>query len=193
MRTLGGIFSSIFWFFIPRRLFAWLYEKWCEIHIASKLIFLVISVFVTSGVSMAFKLSKDHSELRDIRCLAMNIYHEARGEPLPGKYAVAAVTMNRVKSNKHPNDVCKVVYKRAWHKKKKYFVSAFSWTSDQKSDVPQNSKYWLEAVQIAKDVYSDKKKTEAKGALFYHADYVSPRWAVNKVKIAKIGRHIFYK
>ena len=33
----------------------------------------------------------------------MNIYHEARGEPEPGKYAVAAVTLNRVKSKKHPN------------------------------------------------------------------------------------------
>ncbi len=190
---MGRIISTVFWFFIPRRLLASFYEKWLEIHVSTKLIFLVIGVFVTSVVSMAYKLSNDHSELRDIRCLAMNVYHEARGEPLSGKYAVAAVTMNRVKSNRHPNDVCEVVYKRAWNKKKKYFVSAFSWTSDKNSDVPQNSKYWLEAVRIAKEVYSDKKKTKAKDALFYHADYVSPRWAAKKVKIAKIGRHIFYK
>ena len=28
-------------------------------------------------------------------CLALNIYHEARGEPLKGQIAVASVTMNR--------------------------------------------------------------------------------------------------
>ena len=27
-------------------------------------------------------------------------------------------------------------------------------------------------------------------ALYYHADYVNPKW--NKPKVAKIGRHIFY-
>jgi spore germination cell wall hydrolase CwlJ-like protein len=27
-------------------------------------------------------------------------------------------------------------------------------------------------------------------ALYYHADYVNPRWG--KVKVGKIGRHIFY-
>jgi len=29
------------------------------------------------------------------------------------------------------------------------------------------------------------------GALFYHADYVNPQW--KKVRVAKIGRHIFYR
>ena len=184
---------SILLFFVPTRMLAVAYEKWCDIHIATKLIFLTIGLFITTGVSVAFKLSKDHAELRDIRCLAMNIYHEARGEPISGKYAVAAVTMNRVKSKKYPNDVCNVVYQRAWIEKNNRFVSAFSWTSDTNSDLPQNSESWLEAVSIAKKIYSDSGSTKAKDALFYHADYVKPRWAAKKVKIAKIGRHIFYK
>ena len=33
---------------------------------------------------------------REIDCLALNVYFEARGEPMPGRYAVAAVTLNRV-------------------------------------------------------------------------------------------------
>ena len=33
---------------------------------------------------------------QELGCLAMNIYHEARGETEKGKLAVAAVTMNRV-------------------------------------------------------------------------------------------------
>ena len=47
--------------------------------------------------------------LEDLRCLAENIYHEARGEPLAGQYAVAEVTMNRVRSREFPNSVCAVV------------------------------------------------------------------------------------
>ena len=29
------------------------------------------------------------------------------------------------------------------------------------------------------------------GALYYHADYVNPKWG--KPKVGQIGRHIFYK
>ena len=33
---------------------------------------------------------------QELECLALNVYFEARGEPMTGKYAVAAVTLNRV-------------------------------------------------------------------------------------------------
>ena len=31
------------------------------------------------------------------------------------------------------------------------------------------------------------------GALWYHADYVHPKWAKSFEKTTKIGRHIFYR
>jgi spore germination cell wall hydrolase CwlJ-like protein len=31
------------------------------------------------------------------------------------------------------------------------------------------------------------------GALFYHADYVTPSWAKTKVKTVEIQDHIFYR
>ena len=40
--------------------------------------------------------ASDDASGQELGCLAMNIYHEARGEPEMGKLAVAAVTMNRV-------------------------------------------------------------------------------------------------
>ncbi len=49
----------------------------------------------------------------DIQCLAENVYHEARGEPLDGQYAVAEVTMNRVGSTLFPKSVCDVVHEKA--------------------------------------------------------------------------------
>lgn len=141
---------------------------------------------------MGSKLSRDHDHLRDVRCLAMNIYHEARGESIEGKYAVGAVTMNRVNATSFPNDVCQVVYQRNWSSRYNRYISMFSWTNDKNTDVPKNSKAWLEAVNIAKKVYQDAKSTEAKNALYYHADYVNPKWAKQKQRVAKIGRHIFY-
>src|SRR5687768_6444313 len=44
------------------------------------------------------RIDAARARARDIRCLAENIYFEARGEPLRGQYAVAEVTMNRLAS-----------------------------------------------------------------------------------------------
>ena len=41
----------------------------------------------------------------EVECLAMNIYHEARSERTAGMWAVADVTINRVKSISYPNTV----------------------------------------------------------------------------------------
>ena len=48
-------------------------------------------------------------DYKEIYCLAANSYFEARGEPFDGKIAVAQVVINRVKSNKYPNSLCKVI------------------------------------------------------------------------------------
>ena len=145
------------------------------------------AVFVLSTTATLYKVFKDKYEMREIRCLAMNIYHEARGEPGMGKYAVAQVTLNRVASTKYPNDVCRVVHQRAKE------TAQFSWTLDDLTDIPKESKAWIDSIRVAKEVYRREKTADIGDALYYHADYVKPRWASHKVKVAKIGRHIFYK
>ena len=47
---------------------------------------------------------------QDLFCMAKNIYHEAGSEPTLGKYAVAQVTINRMKSPKYKDTVCSVVF-----------------------------------------------------------------------------------
>ena len=44
-----------------------------------------------------------------IECMAKNIYFEARNESTAGKIATSMVVLNRVKSNKFPNDICSVI------------------------------------------------------------------------------------
>ena len=36
-------------------------------------------------------------------------------------------------------------------------------------------------------------KRYARGATYYHATYVKPRWSKRMVRVAKIGAHIFYR
>ena len=45
----------------------------------------------------------------ELECMALNIYHEARGERIEGQVAVSQVVLNRKKSNFFPNTVCGVI------------------------------------------------------------------------------------
>ena len=116
----------------------------------------------------------------EIRCLALNVYHEARGEPEAGQVAVAEVTMNRVASPRFPDSVCRVVHQEA----------AFSWTMDDAS-VP-NGPAWRRAVQVAARVHGGEHAPVVPGALHYHARWIEPAWARANPPIRTIGRHIFY-
>lgn len=132
---------------------------------------------------------------KEVECLAQNIYFEAAHEPREGHIAVAYVTLNRIKSGHFPNTYCSVV------KQRDYNVCQFSWYCESKplgiinskSLTTQNSALYNDIVDLALSFYLDPKqyKDPTKGALFYHADYVSPGWS-NMKKTAYIGRHIFY-
>ena len=124
-----------------------------------------------------------------LMCLALNVYHEARNEPLVGQYAVAHVVLNRVASDRYPDDVCSVVHQG-------YTVGRrdcqFSWYCDGKSDKPRNQKAWAEAQLVARDVLEETVDDFTNGALFYHATYVQPYWAASFTKTVAVGTHIFY-
>ena len=165
---------------------------WHTMERTAALLILITITFIIITASVVYKMVITKNDSYDIKCLATNIYHEARGEPQPGKYAVAVVTLNRVKSNKYPDDVCQVVYQQKWNKKKKSYTAAFSWTADSQTSNIED-KAWKESIKIASEVYYTDVKSKAKNALFYHADYVKPAWSLNKKRITKIGLHIFYK
>ena len=64
--------------------------------------------------------------------------------------------------------------------------------SDGQSDTPRDMKNWEIAKSLAADVYWGRTEDVTEGALWYHADYVSPYWGRVYDKGPKIGRHIFY-
>ena len=119
-------------------------------------------------------------------CLALNVYFEARSEPIAAQFAVAQVTINRVVSDKYPDTVCDVV----WQKKQ------FSWTHDGKSDKPKEKKAWERAQWVASAVLNDDDNSlsiVSPDTVHYHADYVRPYWVSHCEFVTKIGRHIFYR
>lgn len=128
---------------------------------------------------------------KQLQCLTQNIYWEAAHESFEGKVAVAQVTMNRVESGKFPDSVCGVVYQKNTFVDK--VVCQFSWFCENNHVTrPVHQKQFAECEEVAKMVLLEKFRLPSmKEALYYHADYVNPKW--NKQRITQIGRHIFYK
>lgn len=128
-------------------------------------------------------------DVKEIECLAINLYREARGESIEGILAVAHVTINRTKSNLFPSSICEVVYQRT------PTVCQFSWVCDKISLRKVNEVVYENLRNLATFVYVNKDSIEDKtdGALFYHADYVKPEWRKRMTVTTQIGRHIFYK
>ena len=118
----------------------------------------------------------------DVECLTKNIYYEARGENTAGKYAVAHVTINRVKTGYWGNSICKVVYAK----------KQFSWTLAKKLPRP-DSKVWAESEQIARKVLAGHRVRGLTRSLYYHAIYIKdPKWADPSAEAGQIGNHVFY-
>jgi hypothetical protein len=124
-------------------------------------------------------------------CLARNIYHEAGNEPFEGKVAVAQVTINRTENGQFPSDICRVVYQKNIVYEK--VLCQFSWYCDTASSKkPMNGPVYTESMEVAKKVLLEGFRLPSiKSALYYHADYINPKW--NKKQIAKIGHHVFYE
>lgn len=130
---------------------------------------------------------KKQQVMREVDCLAKNIYFESASEPTTGKIAVAEVTMNRVKSKQFPRSVCAVVYQKTKN------TCQFSWVCEDSKTI-QNKAAWKESQKIAERILIFDKKYGIIGtAKYFHANYVNPAWAKQKILIRQIGNHIFYE
>lgn len=133
---------------------------------------------------------------QDLNCLAANIYHEARGESLQGQQAVAAVTINRVKSKKYPKTVCAVVEQRrqfSWlnNLTKKAVVDIRN--NGLKLKKPLEVLAYQRSLKVAKTALESNLNVLPQRTLWYHADYVNPAWNKNLIKVKTVGKHVFYQ
>ena len=130
----------------------------------------------------------------ELKCLADNIYHEARGEGVDGQTAVAYVTLNRVDSRRYPNTICDVVWQVTTHYKTKRKTPQFTWTLDGRSDAVKNKDAYAGIVELARRILEGDVTSNIEKALLYHTKAVKPVWSKSKkiTKEAVIGEHIFY-
>ncbi|MFK7914965.1 MAG: cell wall hydrolase [Pseudomonadales bacterium] len=125
---------------------------------------------------------------RELHCLALSMYWEAKAEGPRGMQAVGQVVMNRVAHERFPNSACQVVYDGGEKP-----PCQFSWYCDGKSDQPTEAANWAEAQRIARLLLTDPPADITRGGLFFHATWMKNPWRIPRTKTVTVGKHVFYK
>lgn len=113
-----------------------------------------------------------------VTCLALNVYHEARGEPVEGQVAVALTTINRARAA--GCEICDAVFQ----------PSQFSWTTNWGKQKPSGPA-WERSKEIA--LASLYIRDYTGGAIYYHEKSISPGWSRGKELLGRWGDHLFYR
>lgn len=123
---------------------------------------------------------------RQVEVLALNMYHEARGEGSDAMQMVGETTLNRVDHPRYPNNVCSVVYQRR----------QFSWTHTRRDHTPYEKEVWEEALEIAENLLLGEIELFDNGATHFlnpNAVRRMPSWASKFEQVGQIGNHVFYE
>jgi N-acetylmuramoyl-L-alanine amidase len=115
-------------------------------------------------------------------CLALALYHEARGEPVSGQMMVAKVIVNRIQSNRFPNKMCDVVMQ----------PRQFSFVRNGKIPKPKHKDEWIKSQKLATEIIKDPSILPYSPADHYHTTNVRPVWRRKLYRIVRIRKHIFY-
>lgn len=141
------------------------------------------------------------ASLNERTCLALAIYHEARGETRSGQVAVAHVILNRTRSRAYPSSICGVVFQNSYKKNR----CQFSFACDDRSELPGNPRAWAKAVRIASGMLCKSgcasqiqnppgatASLRFHQATHYHTVNVSPSWSKKLRPLGRIGDHLFF-
>lgn len=127
-------------------------------------------------------------------CLALTVFHEARGEPILGQQAVAQVVLNRARIR--GMSPCEAVTEKG----------QFSWQPGRyiktkkiagrktfvvvKASIPAGKRGWNASVRAARAALASANTF--KEAEFFHATRVKPGWKRRFVEVFRVGNHVFY-
>lgn len=140
------------------------------------------------------KLRKDKQD--DVVCLALNIYHEARGSTEQDRIASSYVAFNRWEDSNYPltlrtkeRSLCNIIFDRY----------QFCWTNDSYVKLPKEKTSWENAQELAYELYTNPiHKQLAKDFALQH--YVvtplvyakgRPKWINKRTMTTKIGDHSY--
>lgn len=121
----------------------------------------------------------------ELRCMTMNIWHEARGEDMLGWAKVAQTVLNRMKDPRYPSTACGVI----WDK------GQFEWTFDNKPDavIPKD---YTEAVKLEEiiSISSNGLAGHFEGiingsVMYWNPNKVTPCWESAYDEFTDHGNH----
>lgn len=174
--------------------------------------YLLLVLSITIAIFLGIPLASEDAKLLDLsrsqfaernynvvrtvkeeRCLTQAIYYEAGNQGELGKEAVAIVVMNRVGAPHRPKTICGVIAQAHVIEDRK--VCQFSFWCETK--YKPNKEKWEESEKIAHRVLTNYWNrvilTQYDNAVYYHADYVRPKWRKSKIFLGKIDNHLFYR
>ena len=170
--------------------------------------------------SLVETLTRPVVDVKEVACLARNIFFEAANEPEEGKVAVGLVTINRSQDPRFPRTVCGVIdqkitrdialqteytKKTFWGNKtetqtvwSKLSICQFSWRCMFVKNPKSEDERWIESQRVARELLANPEqyadyRAKYGDALYFHATGVRPVWAKQKEAVARVGGHWFYQ
>lgn len=126
------------------------------------------------------------AERREFLCMALNIYHESRGENRSGQLAVSHVVLNRMESGRFPRSICSVIWQNG----------QFSWTVRPVGGIiPRDRGAWTASQNLAMEIlHGITPEDPTRGAThFYNVRLVTPDWARRGQATIRLGPHAFVR
>lgn len=122
------------------------------------------------------------------RLLALNMYHEARGEGRQGMLAVGWVVLNRSEDRAFPRSIRDVIMQGADASR-----CQWAWLCNGRGETaPRDGTLWKEALELARELLVAPPPDPTGGALWFRQIVEGdPGWG-EVVRTARIGNHIFY-
>lgn len=130
----------------------------------------------------------------DLHWLTMNIYFEARNQPLAGMLAVGQVVLNRVDHPNYPKNIKDVITQAKLNANGQPIRNKcqFSWYCDGKKDeINKNDKLYSKVEYAARLVLERRIPDLVEGATHYHTVKVKREWGYPLTTV--IEDHIFYR
>lgn len=175
------------------------------------------AVAKNDNVKVIGEIANAPSEVRrELLCLALNIYHEARGSSMVDMLAVGLVTFNRLSQTTwetRQRTICDVVYQQSYSQVIGYTNGRpitrdvrsvqFSWTAYSLSrQIPSETESWDKSQKIAVFLLRNQDRIHdfTAGATHYYAPktlkalgYKTPKWVKRGIGKQHIGEHVYMR
>lgn len=150
-----------------------------DVELASMVVGTSVEPIQFPAIAIEPEIATPRASDTELECLAVAVYHEARGEPRIGQLAVAQVVVNRARSGRFARTLCGVIAQPGQFP----FV--------RQAAHRRNPSQWQRALDVARRVAAGEVASVVGGALYFHAARISPGW--RRARVAAIGNHIFYR